>query len=725
MGLQFDWEVEDSEPAPRLDAETPDAAGRDNRVRRLIGWGMVAVVLAVAAYSMVRWQKHRIDERLHQELEAAVAAELTALRIGDKKAFEKLQTGSENWISIQRQTFERYQQGASAYQYLTADISQMEIEAGQGTVHVPGLRDGQPFCVVWRYDYTRDGWQHVDSPPTLCGSEAQHLEGQHVAFDTYSADTAYSQDLLDRIDRWLDVLCALTDCSSYPRRLTVRVLPDISGLPRWEDETTLVIPSPALIPAAGRPSDFDSLLRDRLSEYWTQETLSTAAPGAVRSRWMQSNLRDLALAAWETDPTDTYLGRLADQYGADIVRGLLTDWAVGQTSNELLADVVGPKMGRGTGDLWATFEILLQTEAVLMQSGDEEAATAYRDPEREFPEAWWDPFPVNADPASIRVASIFQTEFNDEINWAEVYWQYSPNAPFLYGSIHAVQSKTYIPFRQVEGRWARTLILPDDHGPPREITRDDITVAYRADDEQLAEPLLAALAEMYPRLAADVGLDPVPPVRLLLTPSTAEYIQWSEQGPAPSPESIGLAAISSYEWCCSAGKSLEQTIIDRTKYQLVVSVVNVRVSSLTQSDILGSAFANRFARQYGLIDEFPLEAVYRDRLAFDSDRSTVSDLPSSLTQLWLDLKLDIPSSGETVALSTGVLVDVLMDTYGPEAMQPLLASVDEADTLDDWLMMSVGATVAEVEPLWQARMDEVVTDIQAEALVLREALGTP
>jgi hypothetical protein len=59
------------------------------------------------------------------------------------------------------------------------------------------------------------------------------------------------------------------------------------------------------------------------------------------------------------------------------------------------------------------------------------------------------------------------------------------------------------------------------------------------------------------------------------------------------------------------------------------------------------------------------------------------------------------SSDMRVSGSYRALFEFLTETYGPEVVPALLDNVSQTDDLDEWLRLSTGHGLDEVEPAWQ------------------------
>src|SRR5690606_32817238 len=98
MGLQMDWEIETDDRQEQIAPPPPEPG---SRWRRWWLWLLGLALVAGGAFGIARHELRRIDERLRADLESTVAAETLALRIGDERAFRRIQADDREWRAEQ------------------------------------------------------------------------------------------------------------------------------------------------------------------------------------------------------------------------------------------------------------------------------------------------------------------------------------------------------------------------------------------------------------------------------------------------------------------------------------------------------------------------------------------------------------------------------------------------------------------------------------------------
>jgi hypothetical protein len=91
------------------------------------------------------------------------------------------------------------------------------------------------------------------------------------------------------------------------------------------------------------------------------------------------------------------------------------------------------------------------------------------------------------------------------------------------------------------------------------------------------------------------------------------------------------------------------------------------------------------------------------------DEPIAVDAPPSLDSLWNGSAAGT-GFGETDYLAARLLLDLLVETYGPEAIPELLAKLPDSANIDDWLSRSLGIEASELEPEWRARLEAALQE---------------
>ncbi|MEJ2149802.1 MAG: hypothetical protein P8Z40_09990, partial [Chloroflexota bacterium] len=152
MGIKLDWEVESEGGWDEVGEDRQAAVDRRRRARRVRR--VLAGVLFVAALGAgaVAWRLRQVGRQLEADLEAAVAAETLALRIGDREGFIALQSDLGGWQLAQARTFEEYQALAPALE-VPGEVLDLAVDGRQGQVSLRELVEGQPYRVQWFYEH--------------------------------------------------------------------------------------------------------------------------------------------------------------------------------------------------------------------------------------------------------------------------------------------------------------------------------------------------------------------------------------------------------------------------------------------------------------------------------------------------------------------------------------------------------------------------------------------
>ncbi len=343
MGVELDWEIDAAdEQARQLHASGRPGQRRRRRLLALLLLLLPCVLVAAVLYLGWRHLEHQQENTLR----ATVEAEVTALRLGDERAFFELQhDGDQAWQLQQLEAFRAWQQrkldGANPP---GGSILALEQNGAEAWVQVEEIIDGEPWLHTWHYRLGAEGWRHVSALTGWRGVTRTHL-AENLRIDHASLDEPLALALARTLDSWLAQGCALLQCSALPP-LTVHIRVQ-EGAPRWASDVahTLVVPAPwtgirraDAAPDAGLQESLAALLAEHLLDDITGQP---AADWTREARWLRESA-----AAWLANRLSGQAGgqhlldSLAGNYGESAVARLLRRLRPDSTLG-LLTDVTG------------------------------------------------------------------------------------------------------------------------------------------------------------------------------------------------------------------------------------------------------------------------------------------------------------------------------------------------------------------------------------------------
>jgi hypothetical protein len=265
MGIRLDWEIEAEKSTVRHAGEDPAARQQRRRARLWFGLILLAVAgLIAGVIALAQWRLRMVDAEIEQLLRNTVAAEVTALRLGDLNAFMDAQrSASQDWLRGQTALFQEYQQlKLQRDVQFTGQILNLTIEDTRARVEVAEVIDGAQYSRLWFYWRYDDGWRHVPEDYTFWGApQMDSADGLTIAYNAVDAPVAAA--LRERTTVWLTTACAALGCPSLPE-VRVAILPDPGVQLGWSltDASLLQIPSPYLRRArSDMPFDVEQQLR--------------------------------------------------------------------------------------------------------------------------------------------------------------------------------------------------------------------------------------------------------------------------------------------------------------------------------------------------------------------------------------------------------------------------------------------------------------------------------
>ncbi len=458
MGVKLDWEIESEREAYRDLGEHPrDRMQRRANRRRAIVAILLVAGLIVGLVGLVLWRLWTVDSTIERQLRDTIAAEATALRIGDIAAYLNIQRSeSESWVLGQTSLFWAYQQLKLERQVdLTGRVLGLTIDENRARALVEEVIDGERYQRLWFYWRYADGWRHVPADVTFWGQEVS-LEGSNLSLIFAELDRPLAEALKPSLDLVWGEGCRWLACATPLPALTVRIVPEavvgVSWSPDAPDELRIASPltdrarvavplEPDLAGQVGRLLA-ERLVRQALGGLQPQPTADAAFVVGALGDWLTGRFLGDGGALGSS-----FVESLAQAYG---------DQAVG-----MLARVVQPDSNIGM--LTAAFEIPLDElqvewreffqwrlalEPFLLGQGDQAGLLALYD-DRAVDEALAlvnDPQAVSAPVLTVIRVVVGPGSDGDSRAWVVVRYPDGSEGP--------------ITFRLVDGVWRRSVADP-------------------------------------------------------------------------------------------------------------------------------------------------------------------------------------------------------------------------------------------------------------------------
>ncbi len=696
MGIRLDWDIESENDQAEV-GEDPQARASRVQVRRywLYALGVVLLLIALASGGITH-RLQQVDEQITSDLEVAVAAETLALRIGDRQAFLAAQADEGEWLRIQSDTFDEYQ--ALGERITTSgEVLDWSIEGDLARVTLRETLDEQPYRVVWFYE-RRDGiWVHIPSRPDFWGEQLS-VRSTHLDIAYRTVDQPLIDHLVPQMDAWWEIAWHLTDSDPglLPRpRIQIVYNPLVPLGWAAYDSWTLLIPSPLLnrVPEdgsvdAGLLRDVAGLIAERMAETKLAGCDSSARPDSDLL-WMQDELATWLRSHLDySAPPSGFLKPLAASYGLGFVPTL----SEAICHNNQIVPVVQSLTGISARDLavaWDNyFEYRLRAESRLFSQGlVMEANLLFRDPESFRWSSPVDDFPTErrAVAESIRVLGVQRV---GDIFLAKVHFT---SSDLLEGT--GTDLIVYEPFRLAGDRWVHTALSLADWGESSETSSQHFTLTCYDLDAPLTQDLLSFLESVFEQATADLAIEfeGMPTYYVSVTPlDPLEYL--AEQ--SVSQEGIFIPVLSPYAAVHQTDVNPRDYIRLHTAHLLVQNLVTSQIEEFPQSHPLARAFVRWELERNGV-----LEAAS----SASSQVDNIDELPT-LESLWSDDPIYAGADSQARYTAAFILIDLLVDTYGVEALHPLLRNLSRASNVDDWLYRSLGIHTQDIEETWRMRL---------------------
>ncbi|MBN1313457.1 MAG: hypothetical protein JXB30_18770 [Anaerolineae bacterium] len=715
MSIKLDWEVESEGGWDEVGEDPRDVELRKRRLRRIRNGLIVILAIMLVVGGVITYRLITVGQQVRAALEATIAAETLALRIGDREAYLAAQSDVGGWRQIQEQTFEHYQSETDRLE-VTGQILEMDINADRARVILREVLNGVEYHVLWFYQRDASGWNHIAPDPSFWG-ERQERRSAYFDFDYYSEDQELVDDLVVQLNNWWGTACSLTRCVRNPDRPVVTIEPDRLARVGWADydSNTLIVPSP-LVGRYRADGEIDPALMSQLAgliaQRWAENIIGDEGTAYSEIQWLESEVYLWLRQSFVPElPPSPLLTPLVQAYGEQIVRELVTRVQSGEDAVAALEALTGSSISDLSVGWELYFTYRLRAEAALIADNHKtEAVLLYRDPERPTGYSWRCMEEVQVD--SIWVTG---TQQYGDLLWAETQCS----------AKDGIETADFVPFRLLDSRWVHTVPTQTDWGPAKEERGTSIILRYFDIDTPHTDGLLAELEQIYSQVIKDFGMeDSAPYVGVLVTifnPASGtslisdrtriEIEDWqrgvielelvspySTEFPADISASYSLACLLIVEHIgCMSQDGFHYLAAASLIHELVQLAIGT-----PPSDAYLVAFALMAWERERLLD-YPDESMGTFWVGGDGNERIPYQPPESLESLW-EVPDDAASYNYTNSMLL-VLFDLLVERYGEGAIAQLASNLSEAGSMDDWLNRSLGIHAVDIEAEWLERIN--------------------
>ncbi|NDJ54808.1 MAG: hypothetical protein GYB68_17195 [Chloroflexi bacterium] len=715
MGIQLDWDVESESGWDRVDEDAEIVAARNRRNKRIRNSLMALAAILLMVGGGIGFRAYSVNQDLRAQLEATVAAETVALRIGDRNAFLQIQSDLGAWESVQENTFDGYQDLSGRIE-TPGEIIELDMQNDQAMVHIREYLDGEPYVVTWFYRHEPGGWRHTPPLEEFIGERITEERGL-LTISYYERDAAFADAVSARMTAWWDSACRLTSCAERPaspeieiivHRMNPALAATSSELP-VDDARAFVVESPLMhrIPEGEsiHPEAFDFLAAD-VAFRWAhfllpiQEISSLQSPlDTINRDWSRHEV-----AVWlnhsfnERTVPSALFDELAQIYGPALVSEYIKLTEEGIPPVEALERMTGQPVNELPIDWREYFSRYLEAEITAYQElGDN---FLYRDSQRPPVDLEFND-PVDSYSLVDRSAiDVRRVEFVAGIAWVEVVYQPDEDRAdrlefFLRDEDAMLTARE--PFRVVSGYWVHT--WPDEQTDWGDLTESvsssgQVSIQHRALDEAAAAELLPRLEQARNEIATNFGLgEAVPALQVFILPLTP-----TDLNRQATELEISYSVSSSYGMIVFTDErhSAEST---QALSQLINAMGDLAFGS-PRPTLLANAIILWQQMAFAVFDETYISTLFVQNGQIDSAEPVLPEIDS----LW-DLT-DITANGYD-QLAAYLLVDLIAERYGNEAVGQLSSNLAGASSLDEWLSLSVGINSDELEADWQTAFNDL------------------
>lgn len=732
--VELDWQIVDEEVDP---SEGPvEAPTSRSGCRRWGGFALiVGLILAVGLGFIWQQLRHKRQE-IEREVCGVVELELQALVRGDRELFLTLQDSSGAWRKAQIGLFQDYQswtqgQALAGEQRVwtsepvgyTGEIGRVQVAGKEAQVEVEiECQGGQETCwQIWLYRWDDDTWYHASIDEAWLGEERE-MSTAHFDFIYPERDGPAVEELAGEMEAWYDRLAPLYGLDSgsgaeYTRmtvEFTYRSPRSAASEFHWLAHKTRWLQAASLHQMLwsqdGTPS---SKVRRTLARFLIEALVADASGVGVYGRnlppemWaLFRELRDWALKPLNVPPDpiqpDTPLvDALVAQHGETAIRLLVAGLNQWETLEEALSAT-----GLELSDPTRVFAFLLQAEHQLELDEDFRHFQEFVDPQVDqtwlaSKQAEFEPSASDGSWSAWRSSSaqITSVVFQGDLAWVEakrvflVIRRAEGQADERYEVEPADYYRTFF-FRRLGERWLHTSPDPAYFGAERVEQSANLTLRYFERDATLYVGGVERLQSILEQAAADLGVDITGKVFTLeITIQPGRY-GWLDPSFThllfTSPHLSGWSDHPVYDAWSDLAISLIRTLAvfkltqlpgwpDATGWALIQAVTVWEQQRLFPTQV-DQAWLWWFATRVNVAQ------VAAQSLADFVPVSPSAQTLSDVIRVWSSYEL---------------LVEYLAETYGPEVIPALLTNFDVIDDVDEWLRLSTGEGVGEIEPAWQ------------------------
>ncbi len=387
MSVKLDWEIEaDREHIPSAGEDPATKRRRRREQLRLVIVVLGAALLIGGAAAAVSLRLKYVDWQIENALRDTIAAEVTALRLGDRAAFLDAQrSADEQWLAAQADYFDQTQTLKQTQEMaLTGRVLEVAVDDPRGRARVEEVIGGATYARTWFYWRYADGWRHVPPDYTFWGSpRTEERPGLIVRYRDF--DALFAPVLADTAANWWAQGCNLFGCTGLPP-VTIEVRADDLLTAGWspEDQWTMLVPSP-YVRATRADAPFDPALQLDVARLLAGRLMDAAHGGEVLAKgsdaaYLRDAVTNWMVGRWLGANTGTQLlNSFANRYG-DALVPLAAAQVEPESTVALLAEVAGVPLEALEVD-WSDFlQQRLALEDSRIDSGDQEGLLALYDP---------------------------------------------------------------------------------------------------------------------------------------------------------------------------------------------------------------------------------------------------------------------------------------------------------------------------------------------------------
>ena len=696
MSIHLDWEVE-SDFGEEQVAEDPAIVARQRRRKRLLLIaGVAATIILIGGAAAFLIRDRQIKGELQEALDATIAAETLALRIGDESAFMRLQAEESAWREHQRATFLQYQ-GLGPRTQTSGEVVLVEINGTEARVVIRDVIGGETQDKEWLYQYTENGWRHVSSSGELPRQLLSFPTFSNARINYFAENEAAAAQLDQLVSNWW-LQTRLTTGHFEPEHILLLYLDSSADAQLiWveDEDAALVVP---LNPSGALSFNTRQTLRHELVSYWVRE----AKGGGFRpdEEWAEFNLTHHILAQIdpaqtppriltslvETHPNfiKTFIVHLRSNDAATALQYAMIETAPSITSEaELITYLTAYLRAESAFRQWE-IETLVDTGEWQVISSE-----IFQDEFRRYnSHPLWrqDIAPYVLAQANSRTLEVVDTVRYDDLLWAEV-------------SVNDGQRRSlFVPFRYDGTRWWHTVSIITDNDERVTITVPHLTLILSEYDVRYADGLGERVSAAYDQTITDFGLEDDQPDAHISVVPVAMPIE-----PGTVPEQVTFLTLSPMIGCCQPSQTPEDYLHSEIVSALVRDLLAFRMNTSLSTDTPRPI----------------LEGIIRWQTQRAGASPPTTICPSSeivpLTrpeELWAHTRFPNsaiePCTAASEALAGQAFITVIADSLGPESIIQLIDRPFDASEMNNWLLFAVGIDVDSIREAWRVEYEQLL-----------------